>query len=171
LNSVIEMTRATPAAFLGREFDEFLFSPIGDNDGEMPLTVLSALARQGVDPWQEAANLAQLPRDDAARRLTSWIAALPDSLTAQRESGTIAARLMALLPGRTSATPQAPAPMAAKSPMVISRPVIAFIVFMAFLIGVQFIMSMNQSPSEVGKANQPAPAAATQQEQAPVAGR
>jgi hypothetical protein len=38
---------------------------------EMPLSVISALARLDLDPWAEAAELARMPADGAARRLSS----------------------------------------------------------------------------------------------------
>ena len=63
-----------------------------------PLSVLSALARLDLDPWQEAAELAQLPRESATRRLASSIAALTDGPPLHLEHGIIAARLIALLP-------------------------------------------------------------------------
>ena len=52
----------TPSiSVLGSEFDDFLFAPIGDDRNDMPLSVLSALARLDVDPWEEAAELARWP--------------------------------------------------------------------------------------------------------------
>jgi hypothetical protein len=47
----------------------------------MRLSVLSALARAGVDPWEEAAHLARLPGETATQRLASLIAALPNGST------------------------------------------------------------------------------------------
>jgi hypothetical protein len=43
----------------------------------MPLSVLSALARLNLDPWHEAAELSDLPKDTAAQRLAALIALLP----------------------------------------------------------------------------------------------
>src|SRR5476649_443382 len=80
----------------GSEFDAFLFAPVGDDGNGMLLSVLSALARLDVDPWQEAANLARLPGSTAIERLTSLIAALPGRPASQPDPGTIAARLIAL---------------------------------------------------------------------------
>ena len=54
---------------LQREFDDFLFVPIGADRNEMPLTVLSALSRLDLDPWEEAAELSELPKDTATQRL------------------------------------------------------------------------------------------------------
>lgn len=64
----------------------------------MPLTVLSALARQDLDPWEEASALGRLPQNAATRRLASLIAALPESPSARPDAAAIAARLIALLP-------------------------------------------------------------------------
>ena len=64
----------------------------------MLLSVLSALARLDVDPWQEADELARLPGDTATQRLASLIAALPDGPSAHLDPGAVATRLIALLP-------------------------------------------------------------------------
>ena len=37
----------------------------------MPLTVMSACTRLGVDPWQEGTRLSSLPENSAAQR--SWL--------------------------------------------------------------------------------------------------
>jgi hypothetical protein len=95
-----EMTRSTSVAVLAPEFDDFLFASIDEDRNGMMLSVVSALARLDVDPWQEAANLAQLPGVTATRRLASLIAALPDRPSAHLDHGAIAARLIARLPRR-----------------------------------------------------------------------
>jgi len=38
-------------AKLRKDFDEFLFAPVGEDASGMPLTLLTVLARLGVDPW------------------------------------------------------------------------------------------------------------------------
>lgn len=83
---------------LTSEFNEFLFAPIGDESNNAVVTVLSAFARLGTDPWQEAARLAQLPRQAAVQFLTSMIAELPNGNWPRSETGAIAARLVELLP-------------------------------------------------------------------------
>jgi len=80
---------------LTSEFNEFLFAPIGDESNNAVVTVLSAFARLGTDPWQEAARLAQLA---AVQFLTSMIAELPNGNWPRSETGAIAARLVELLP-------------------------------------------------------------------------
>jgi hypothetical protein len=95
------MTRSVSISALRSEFSVFLYAPIGDDRNDMPVSVLSALARLDIDPWQEAAELARLPRAIAAQRLSASIAALSDGTAAHPEHGTIAARLIALLPCQT----------------------------------------------------------------------
>lgn len=86
------------ASPLRPEFDDFLFAPIDEDGNEMRLSVLSALARLDIDPWQEAANLAGLPRRTATARLAALLTRLPRPTQPDAE-GT-AARLIALLPRR-----------------------------------------------------------------------
>jgi hypothetical protein len=65
------VTPATSISFFRPEFDDFLYAPIGADGGEMPLSVLSALARLDLDPWQEAAELSELPKGTATQRLAA----------------------------------------------------------------------------------------------------
>src|SRR5580658_6531086 len=99
-----EMIHAAPVSALAAEFDDFLFASIGEERNGMLLSVVSALARLNVDPWQEAANLAQLPRTTATRRLASLIADLPDRPSTALAPGPNAARLVAHLPRRIGLT-------------------------------------------------------------------
>ena len=94
------MTYSASVSHLGSEFDDFLFAPIGEDRNDMPLSVVSALARLDIDPWQEADKLARLPGETAIQRLASLIAALPEGPTAHLDPGAIAARLIAPLPRR-----------------------------------------------------------------------
>ena len=80
------------------EFNEFLFAAIGEQENETPVSVLSALARLDVDPWQEAARLAQLPRNQAIQGLGSMIGGVPGGRWKASDSNMIAARLVELLP-------------------------------------------------------------------------
>jgi hypothetical protein len=106
------MTRSASFSALGSEFNAFLFASIGDDRNDMPLSVLSALARLGLDPWQEAAELARLPPDTATQRLIASIAAFSDGLSVHLEIRTLAARLIGLLPhpARPNAAPGGPVP-------------------------------------------------------------
>ena len=66
----------------------------------MPLSVLSALARQDVDPWEEAAKLMQLPEEEAISELASLLGALPRSTLPSADRVATATHLLALLPRR-----------------------------------------------------------------------
>jgi hypothetical protein len=95
-------------SLLKPEFNDFLLAPIGEERNEMPLSVLSALARLDVDPWQEAARLDQLPKELAAESLAEMIGDLPGGQWGPPDSRLIAARLVQLLPSRdASRTPSA----------------------------------------------------------------
>ena len=84
-------------------FNPFLYAAIGDDKNGMELTVLSALARQNVDPWEAAAALNRLPAESALKKLVSMLDALPgQALPADRTA--IAGRLMSLLPSRSAIT-------------------------------------------------------------------
>jgi hypothetical protein len=102
---MVVMTGSVWATSLGSEFDDFLFAPIAEESNGMLLSVISALARLDLDPWQEAIKLAGLPRETATKRLASLlIAALTGGPSAHLDPGTIAARLIALLPRRASSS-------------------------------------------------------------------
>ena len=90
------------------EFETFLYAPIGQDNEGMPLSVLSALARRDVDPWEEAAKLAQLPEEKAVTQLVSWLGASAHAPLAGPDSATIATRLIALLPRRRDRVNAAP---------------------------------------------------------------
>ncbi len=64
----------------------------------MRLSVLSALARVNVDPWEEAARLATLSTPDAQKTLISILNLLADKRQSAAETEILSARLVALLP-------------------------------------------------------------------------
>jgi len=90
--------------FLTLEFNPFLFAMVGTDRRGGQLSVISALARLDLDAWAEAAALARLPRDAAVVKL-SGILLKYSEIPQMAEGATVAAaRLVALLPGRTSST-------------------------------------------------------------------
>jgi hypothetical protein len=142
---------------LGSEFDSFLFAPIGEDGNGMRLSVVSALARLDVDPWQEAGTLAQLPGETATQRLALLIASLPDGPSGHPDPGTIAARLIALLPRRACA--DSPAPETLFGIKAVSDPqglMYAIVIFMVFVLGAQWIIANYQPPTQVDNAAVPA---------------
>src|SRR5580704_513892 len=92
------MTHAALSPLIGPEFDQFLGASIGEDRNGTGLSVLSALARLDVDPWQEATSLARMPSAAAAARLTALIEGLPEEPAGVIPAKTTAADLVALLP-------------------------------------------------------------------------
>jgi hypothetical protein len=143
------MTRAAAMSLPGAEFNDFLFAPIGEDRNGMLVSVLSGLARLDVDPWQEAAKLAQLPRETATQKLASLIGALGDRDSSYPDPPTIATRLIALLPrppGSNGEPQQAP-PHGAWAVMN-SRPWWIYVGFMCFVLGTQFLIASHQLPAK-----------------------
>ena len=64
----------------------------------MRLSVLSALARMNVDPWEEAARLATLPTSDAQKTLVSTLNLFPGKRQRSAETELLAARLIRTSP-------------------------------------------------------------------------
>lgn len=93
-------------------YNGFLHAEVGEENSGTKLTVLTALTRLGVDPWQEAARLADLPRDVAVTALAASIARLPEGNWKIADAGAIAMRLAGLLPGHSSAPIAQPQPRA-----------------------------------------------------------
>ena len=154
-----EMTRSSVSQFRS-EFDDFLYAPVDEGNGGTFLSVLSALARLDVDPWQEAANLARMPRENATQRLAALIGALPGGLLAHLDSRMIAARLIALLPRAPSFTAMARETSPHVGTMTNSRAIVYVVVinliFMAFAFGSQYFMADHRVPARVGHSLAPA---------------
>jgi hypothetical protein len=97
------MAHAALSPLVGAQFDKFLYAPIRADRNGTPLTVLSALARSNVDPWQEAVSLALMHSDAATARLTALIGALQGEQNRDASVSSIA-DLVSLLPKATSFT-------------------------------------------------------------------
>jgi len=96
----------------GLEYTAFLFEPLGDDRNGVPLALASILGRMSLDPWSEAASLAAMPADAAARKLALFIEAMPNQALPRVESNTLAERLIRLLPKRPDPAPPAPEQLA-----------------------------------------------------------
>jgi hypothetical protein len=96
------MALPAPFSLLDSEFNEFLFATVGEERLGMPLSVVSALTRLGLDPWLEAARLSDLPKDFAIATLSGLIARLPVGRWEPSDARGIAARLIESLPPRGS---------------------------------------------------------------------
>jgi hypothetical protein len=80
------------------DLDRFLFATVGDEIDGMPLSVISALTRLGLDPWQEAGRLSSLSNREAVEQLARLIVELPGRFRPLDEAREIADRLIQLLP-------------------------------------------------------------------------
>jgi hypothetical protein len=85
------------------EFDPFLFATVGEEVDGVPLSVLSALSRLGLDPRDEAARLSRLTKEAAVDQLASTIARLSDQRWSLSQVRGIAGRLIEHLPISTTA--------------------------------------------------------------------
>lgn len=97
------MTVLPDYALSRARYTPFLFTVVGTerndakNGGE-DITVLTALARIGIDPWQEAARLAVLPRVEAAESLAETFLNLPDTRWTLGDASGTAQRIVDTLP-------------------------------------------------------------------------
>jgi hypothetical protein len=82
---------------LRTDLNDFLFTTIADDSNGMHLTMLSVLARTGVDPWMEAAGLAALSRENATEKLVLMLAGVPNGPSPGDDTASLAARLVAHL--------------------------------------------------------------------------
>jgi hypothetical protein len=151
------MTRTTSLSPLGSEFDDFLFAPIGEDKNGMHLSVLSALARLDVDPWQEAGELARLPAESAIARLASRIAALPDDSSTHPDPGTISGRLIVLLPrqGRSNITSPHQTPPGGGEGTNSRLASYAMLIIMTLMLGAHFITANRQPQGQVDNPHAP----------------
>ncbi|HTJ64448.1 MAG TPA: hypothetical protein VL899_11610 [Alphaproteobacteria bacterium] len=120
-------------------YDAFLFELLGVEENGMELSVLSALARSGLDPWTEAKRLASLPRQAAIAAISALF-----NLSAQPET---AKRLAELLP--RAATPQSHAVRTLDREALFRR--YGLLVIVAGLVAVVAVM-MYAAPSTPGTA-------------------
>ena len=88
------VTKPSLSTPINGALDPFLLESFGVEENGMRLSVLSALARLGLDPWAEAGRLAALPKQAAIAALTRHLGLTGDS--------TIATRLADLLPDRSA---------------------------------------------------------------------
>lgn len=158
-----------PAYALGHsEYNPFLFAVVGEDDVGLPLTVLTALTRLGLDPWQEAARLSDLPRDVATQALAQTIAGLPRPDCQAPGSQAIAARLVSWLPSQSAAAiPAMPAGRIAAGRSAPegtpARRAAVWLVWGGFLLGAFLLTLYLQTDNRLEPAAPAAPAAATEQ--------
>jgi hypothetical protein len=157
------MSQSRSEFFRGAPFDRFLQARIGEDRNGTLLTVLSALARLDVDPWEEAEALARLPRVAAARKLDLLLASLPNRPIGDLDSGTDAVRLIALLPERTpadAAQRAGPAGVATVPQSPLLRSLILYLIVMLLMFTCEWLVTNSKSPTAAtGAAAPPASSA------------
>jgi hypothetical protein len=92
-----------PLRALRPDLHRFLFADIGDPTDGASLSVVSAFARLGLDPWQEAERLSSLAPPEATEQLARLLSELPDLPRPLQEARGIARPLIDLLPKRDGA--------------------------------------------------------------------
>lgn len=136
------------AANLGPEYNKFLFAIAAEDNGT-PVTVLSALARQDLDPWAESAALSRLPPALAVQRLSRLLAPAAGSarIEAPPQLRRTATKLVALLP--SAAIMDIPAQFAAGGPAIANaRSILAFLlIFMGVMLSIQCIAHFSHVPA------------------------
>lgn len=90
------------------DLDRFLFAQVGNETAGVPLSVISALTRLGLDPWEEAGRLSSLSDREAAEQLARLIVDLPSHTDHLHDAREISASLVSLLPERGSDAARSP---------------------------------------------------------------
>ena len=86
----------------GNDFDPFLYAFVGKDRNGSAVTVVSALARLGLDPWEEAARLTNSGQEAARGQLGAMLAGFKDVPALGLDHGAVAAKLAGLLPAPLS---------------------------------------------------------------------
>jgi len=86
-------------------FGRFLCASICEQNNGTAVTVLSALVRADIDPWEEATRLATMPRAKAEATLSSILRQMSDQSWTDAEVEAISERLVKLLPTKDNGEP------------------------------------------------------------------
>jgi hypothetical protein len=97
------VTLRQPLCALRPDLDKFLFATVGEEIDGIPLSVVSAFVRLGLDPWEEAGRLSVLSRHEAAEQLARLIAETPGRSRPLAEARKVAHPLVILLPNHDTA--------------------------------------------------------------------
>ncbi|MCF8485526.1 MAG: hypothetical protein K9G71_09935 [Rhodobacteraceae bacterium] len=79
-------------------FELFLGALVGTDVPGANVSVMSMLSRLGLDPWDEATDLARMPKAPAQQRLNSLMEQFSDVPSLAAGYGEVTGRLVALLP-------------------------------------------------------------------------
>ena len=111
------MSTSHSLSVLTTRYDGFLCAKVCDEPSGMHLSVLSALTRMNIDPWQEATRLAAMPKALAVETMKSVLVHIAGKTWHGSEATATAERLINLLskPDKTAAVGGAEAPEQLKS--------------------------------------------------------
>jgi hypothetical protein len=138
------MTRLSPS---NSQFDSFLYAPLYET-GETSLSVLSALARQDIDGWEEAARLDQLPKGAAINSFASTIWKSDSERWSPTDASIIAARLIEHLPSHQAASPVSSIPIESTNSKFMM-----WLVYGILLGSIAASSNMQSNPSQPNQAN------------------
>jgi hypothetical protein len=95
----LELMEVQMAVFVDRHTDygKFLYAVVVESE-DLPITVVSMLTRLDLDPWLEAARLAQLPRQEAIDWLSDTIQRFKTHRILRHDAVDIATKLLEHLP-------------------------------------------------------------------------
>lgn len=119
-------------------YNDFLFAPIFEEASGIQLSVLSALARTNIDPWEEATRLAEMPRAIAEKTLASMLDLIPGRNWKSSEGEAIAARLVQLLPQRLESAPRTAARIGVQRPAY-------WLIWLSFVIAMSILSPHHQT--------------------------
>jgi hypothetical protein len=150
------MQTTNPDAFAleNSNVDAFLYAKVGAELNGSALTVLSMMARLGLDPWVEAARWAELPRVGVVESLVESIAQMPLVPSALAETRATAARLVQLLPPSTRSSRQGDAVKAEALPGPKWLRVSIYCA-LAFGLAVNVVLMIKQLPQVTAPLDQP----------------
>lgn len=131
---------------LSASYDDFLFAPVCEDPNGLRLSVLSALARFNVDPWEEAARLAAMPKQIAETTLLSILDLVSGRSWKSSEAAAAAAQLVRLLPRLDEAAATATATATADARTVTAHRTNYWWLWLAFWIAMTFMMPHRQTP-------------------------
>jgi hypothetical protein len=129
---------------LSASYDDFLFAPVCEDPNGLRLSVLSALARFNVDPWEEAARLAAMPKQIAETTLLSILDLVSGRSWKSSEAAAAAAQLVRLLPRLDEAAATATATADARTGT--AHRTNYWWLWLAFWIAMTFMMPHRQTP-------------------------
>src|ERR1700730_8099647 len=126
-------------------YNHFLFAPICEEANGMQLSVLSALARMDVDPWEEVTRLAAMPKAIAERALLSTLDRVLGKSRNPSETEVIAARLVQLLPQPGEGVTIAPTATAPTATARIGTQQTYWLVWLGFALAISLLSPRHQA--------------------------